>query len=493
MYLCRSMKTLQLIQLLTAGERKEFAHHLELAKNKKLGEAFSFLSAEKSKSDIDIQEKLFKKLFGKIWTKKEDYLLRNELRLLNRQLELFMASKRFDQANRRYDAEASWLFMTSLLDREAWGLYEKEWDAEFRRCEADGNLRSILRLRELDVEFRIRRRDFTGAGIEGFRQALAALQLDATRLYQYRILEARLYQTQLNRQVFERDPTMVMTEVPLPVFEITNETDPYLGYLENMRLAHENRGKNALQYLLKSSQYIEQCKPGVANIRHTQAMLYAQIALENFLQYDYEEADKWYEKAIGSIDVIVELHHQCTIYLNYISNLTRLHKYAEVLNFIQKHHKLLYNLKEIRERVVCVQTMCLIYGNKTKEAKLLIQEHIVDAREDTLMYLRLTLSIIFYQQKKYDMVSRELLNLQQSLRSIGVRYESICACARLFSRFADMQTVENSSRSKLLLAKDIQKYHQEHQPHFEILPVRWMLNQLEEGLGIIITKNNTNS
>ncbi|MGL4597955.1 MAG: hypothetical protein ACRCYO_10515 [Bacteroidia bacterium] len=482
------MKTLQLIQLLTTGERKEFAHQLELSKNKKLGEAFTFLSTEKSKSDLDLQEQLFRKLFKKAWTKKDDYLLRNELRLLNRQLELYMASKRFDQANRRYDAEASWLFMTSLLDREAWALYEKEWDAEFRRCETDGNMRSIVRLRELDVEFRVRRRDFSGAGIEGFRQALVALQLDATRLHKFRMLEARLYQTQLNRQVFERDSSLVLSEVPLPTFEINEETDPYLGYLENMRLANENRGKNALQYLLKASQFIEKCKPGVANVRHSQALLYAQIALENFLQYDYAEAHTWYEKAIGSIDVIVELHHQCTIYLNYISNLTRMHKYADVLSFIEKHYKLLYNLKEIRERVVCVQTMCLIYGNKIKEAKTLIQEHIAEAREDTLMYLRLTLAIIFYLQNKYDMVSRELLNLQQSLRSIGARYESICACARLFSRFADMQAVENSSRSKQLLVKDIQKYYQEHQPHFEILPVRWMLNQLEEGLEITITK-----
>jgi hypothetical protein len=476
------MKTRQLIQLLTAGERKEFSHHIALAKNKKMGEAFTFLSAEKSKSDIDIQEKLFKKLFGKTWTKKGDYLLRNELRLLNRQLELFMASKRFDQANKRYDSEASWLFMTSLLDREAWGLFEKEWDAEFRRCEADGNLRSIVRLRELDIEFRIRRRDFTGTGIEGFRRALGTLQLDATRLHQYRILEARLYQTQLNRQIFERDPTKVMIEVPLPVFEITDETDPYLGYLENMRLAHENRGKDSLQYLLESIRFIEKCKPGVANIRHAQIMLYAQIALELFLQADYVEADKWYEKTIANIDIIVELHHQCTIYLNYISNLTRMRKYAAVLDLIQKHQKLLYNLKEIRERVVCVQTMCLIYCNQIKEAKTLIQDHIVEAKEDTLMYLRLTLAIVFFLQKKYDMVSRELLNLQQSLRSIGARYESICACARLFSRFSDIQTVENSNRSKQLLVKDIQKYHQEYHPHFEILPIRWMFDRMEGGL-----------
>lgn len=133
-------------------ERIEFQHHAGILKNERLGAAFAFMTKIKSDRHEDLQEKLFQLLYKKAWTKDNDYLLRNDLRLLGRQLELYLARKLFDQTDKRFEAEASCLCLTALLERQQPELFLREWQQIMRSAEVSDALNYAIRLWELRIQ-----------------------------------------------------------------------------------------------------------------------------------------------------------------------------------------------------------------------------------------------------------------------------------------------------------------------------------------------------
>jgi hypothetical protein len=476
------MKTRQLIKLLTTGEREEFAHQLAIIKNKKTLLAYQYLVKEQVEEEDLMQEKLFKKLFSKNWTKKDDYLLRNEFRLLNKQLELFFAFQKMKQTNSEHEAETNWLYLNLLLDRESWHLFEKELERETRRCEEEGHWRALVRLGELNVEYTIRRREFSPEGLSHLLDALMELDLLAQRLHAHRVSELRLYRAQISRQRSETDPGFELIEQTTAEYRIDWEKDPFLGYAEYARKAYYTRGEETVIHMRKALDYMLKCRPREVQQKRVSTYLRAQIALEYFLRKDYEQAHEFYSAVLPHASDVNDGNRLCAIYLNYISNLIRLTRYEEVLKFIEKEEKLFNHFKEFRERIACLRAICCIYTGKLKEGRKYISEEIAEARQDTLIYLRMCLGIIYYLQAKNDMALREMNNLMQSLRNADLRYERYLHALRIFARFLEIEMKVDAERASRQLRKDLNLFIDKEKQMFEIMPVQWIINCVDKAI-----------
>lgn len=467
------MKTQKLIQLLSPGERNEFRLQLSVKKNKKTSRIFDFLLREKKEADT-LLPRLYKSVFGKTRTDENDFLLRNELRLLNRELELFLAIQKLKGSGADSDAEATLLFLQTLLDREAWTLFEKEWEKEFRRFDSLGDWKTLVRLGEVNLEYVVRRRKISAAGLSHVLEVLNQFDELTQRAQAHRQAELRLYRAQLARQQSESDPTVPLAEIPAPVINTDPSADPFLGYAEQARHAYLSRGEKTIGYMEKALEFLERCKPRELHVVRMRTQIRTQIALEYFLLGEYKRADQYYKTVLPDAHSLNDNTRIASVYLNYISNLIRLREFSAVLLFISEHEKIFASHSGFRQRIACLGAMCCIYTGKIREAKSLVMSEIGEAKQDTLIYLRLTLGIVLYLQGKRDLAVREMNNLQQSLRHLEIRHEQYAQAARLFSRAIELENNPGNKRTRSLLRKEFAEFDEQTHKQFEILPVKWI-------------------
>ena len=122
------MKTLDLVNVIDKKDIKFFRKHLADKKMSKTLALFETLyyNAETSK------EELFVVLFRKKYTSEKDYLLRNEIRLLNTELENFIAADQLlDKENSFYKR---YLILKKIKNGKEKNLFEKEWNDCFNEA-----------------------------------------------------------------------------------------------------------------------------------------------------------------------------------------------------------------------------------------------------------------------------------------------------------------------------------------------------------------------
>lgn len=91
------MRTLELLKALSPGELKAIENQLVSGKRKSLLTLFKQLRRHRAGNAVPENEELFKKTFLKPYSKKRDYLLRNELRLLNELIYEYLAMECFKE------------------------------------------------------------------------------------------------------------------------------------------------------------------------------------------------------------------------------------------------------------------------------------------------------------------------------------------------------------------------------------------------------------
>jgi hypothetical protein len=465
------MKALQLIRLLSPKERDEFSHHLRFLKNERLGLAFSFLAKSREEPGADLHEKLFKQIFGKAWSKKDDYLLRNELRLLSRQLESFMARKLFDLSDQKYQNEANYLYLTSLLEREAWDLFQREAQQSIREAENANNFRTLIRLRELYLHYLTVCPEHSEERTRHHKESVEAFDLIRYRVNEYLKGEIDIYRAQLARTEHEVNPAMPLTLPPPPDYpDMSN--DPFVRYYHAAAQAYLNRGEKTINSLKEVLSLIDVVSSGLIEMPHRKQIINANIALELFLLGRHEEADVFYKEVMSS-PKHPSTHRQAAVAFNYISNLIRLSRYAEALEEINKFEKTLRRIGGLWERALCQMVMCLIYTNRDNEAKQLILENNAAVDYDVLLYMRLALAIAFYKEGKTDLCLRELENIEQSLRRASDQFQPFIHVVRIFNKA--VQRPDNV-RSRKAIQHSVDEYRKVWSSRFDMLPVRWILD-----------------
>lgn len=469
------MKALQLIRLLSPKERDEFGHQLAILKNERIGLAFSFLAKSKDEPGADLHEKVFRHLYGKSWSKKDDYLLRNELRLLSRQLEVFMARKLFDLSDHKFDGEADYLYLCSLLEREAWELFEREWQQVIRTTEQQGNVRLLVRLRELHLLYITLQPEHSQ---ERFRMLAVAVDETDIATYRHRAYlmgELSIYRAQLVRQRHEANPKLPLAPAP-PLVYPDLSADPYIRYYEAGSLAYLNRGEKTIEALKEALELLTQIRPGLIQLPQRRQIIAANIALEFFLLGRHEEADVYYKEVMNSPKQLSP-QRQAAVAFNYISNLIRLARYEEALEVIDSFKKQLQRISGFWERTVCQKVMCLIYTNRDHEAKRLILDNQTAVDYDVLFYMRLALAIAFYKEQKTELCLRELENIEQSLRRSSEQFHIYIHIVRIFSKVI---LRPDNVRSQKAIQHSIDEFRKVWVNRFDILPVKWILEFAQE-------------
>lgn len=99
-----------LVQKMEVSYAKEIQKYLALSKKQRTEKLYKLIATAKNEEQLQ-KELLFKKLFGKSYSDKGDYLWRNEIRLLKEELEKFVIQTEHENISKNNEAYNNWLLI----------------------------------------------------------------------------------------------------------------------------------------------------------------------------------------------------------------------------------------------------------------------------------------------------------------------------------------------------------------------------------------------
>lgn len=105
----------KLVQKIESHYANEIQKHFSVSKKQRVEKLYKLIATAKNEEQLD-KSLLFKKLFGKSYSKKIDYLWRNEIRLLKEELEKFLIQKEQEFISKNNEAYNKWL-LTQAYDK----------------------------------------------------------------------------------------------------------------------------------------------------------------------------------------------------------------------------------------------------------------------------------------------------------------------------------------------------------------------------------------
>ena len=465
------MKVLESIDILTKKELDHLDFVINQSKRNTLKKLHGFLKSSRNQFD---KKKTFKAVFGTAYTDSKDYLLRNEFRLYADKIQHILASASIDS-----DMETL-LYLRTLLQRKSHKLFETECKNAEKQWE---------KTEQFDLLTELHKLEFTHFYQNKFK-------LDLQSISNLNSMLQKHYNTNLRRHGADQKALQVanaylsyniqkMGLEPLkPLAEDANlrSSSSLVKYLNQKKSTFTATDESRIKLLEKALELLEHVHKKAINVGNERMVILNNLALEYFFIRQYENAVDVLEAMLEGMGKANKVSLS-PIYYNYISALLKSQQYQKALTVWKENERLLEQPGNIiANKMKCVKIMCMILNGEVAIAKRSIPDKIHEGSDDDYLYLRLTLSIIYYSEGKYDLCLRENTNLLQ-VNSSGDRFEAYMYCARIFNRF-----LRNADDKKAIL-----KIHQElegfigdiENRHGDILPLRWLLQTINGKLAVI--------
>lgn len=149
-----SPRAIQLLKVLAPDELHEVKEEIDALNRESLERLFGFLLVRKEEEDPG-KEAMFRAAFGRLWSKEEDYLLRNELRLLTERLYHLITRRENDEEQKNHPGRNDPLLLRGLLKRRAFRLFDSLYKKLREEALNRHDYRTAHRLNEVRFEYLI--------------------------------------------------------------------------------------------------------------------------------------------------------------------------------------------------------------------------------------------------------------------------------------------------------------------------------------------------
>lgn len=405
------MKTLALMEQLTAAEEEDLAQQLKQHKRQKLFHLYEQLLAQ---PDIE-KEVLFEILFKDNYTQKKDYKLRNELRLLNREIEAFWIQQQREVQLRKDSFRQQRAYFELLMKRGALKLLDSEWQEALEQAEQMAHFQQLSFLWKLRASLDFRLRENKLASLEDIR-----VHLEKARHYQYwqgvedyLINRGREAYILANQQGYTRKFSTGLTD--LPFRESVLKEHPLFEYLECIAQAYLVKGVEKLRYLertLELWEEISDIRPHFAgSARQTEAI----IATEYSIQRYFEKSHQAFQKVLPPWNQLQVVH--LPIIYNYVVNLLYMEKLDLVEECFAAVKKILEPSHRHYTRFCYMRCWLYLFQGKNKAGlDLLITDSLRQHADFDNYYARLLFALLYFQMDDWESCERELTNMRQRMR-----------------------------------------------------------------------------
>ncbi|MBK9247816.1 MAG: hypothetical protein IPM69_06785 [Ignavibacteria bacterium] len=405
-------KANELYAALTASEKKQFAERIKLHKRQSLQLIFKYIAKEKSKDWEFSKEKAFVQIFTRPYSAGEDYLLRNELRLLVSEIYDFLMEVEIRTEREKDESFGNTMVLRGLLQRKCFEEVEQLFPKYFAAALSRLNFEQARRQADIYFRYLVFNKEISVDTLEQAR----SLMLDQIQHLKL------LYRTgfvlnQNNRAMCEamlamhHKPVAHRLEFEIDTDFSTAET-PFIQFLTFILLTYSEPS------IPKRIELVEQAVESITKVQKiypewkfpalgTLGTLH--YVNENFTvaQGIFEEALR-YSREVQSVQSnnIVDVLH------NYTGTLMRLGQYEKAIAVMDEYDEIIKNHNKLALRFAGFRCFCNIFLRRPVEAFAAIPLESMHNREYEHLYFRFIYAIIPYLNGDAETAHRESVNLQ---------------------------------------------------------------------------------
>ena len=474
-----SDKLHSIVILLEKEDIKKLTSELKTHKNKKFEKLFKIM-LDSLEKDIS-KEVAFKKLYEKDYKKEDDFLLRNECRLLYNIIKEYIIDKEI-QLEKEEDVNFSdFYFIKAIYQKKDKSLFNKEFNHIYERCIATYDLVRALQL--CDYHYFA-----TGAQqIQNFpniKNAVEVLEKQQQVIGELFSLKSHIINTRkLNMHAILSIKDRESLQL-IPSDSIEFDKDKYQNNLISYysivtQTLMENDISKKIVYMEEALKYIDQVADSNKDFENEKNYCQINVASFYYINQNYEKAEELFNKFYAMEPKLTNF--TLTSIINYGNCLLQLGKYAEILDIVVKYKQELDAIQRLSAYVTAL--LCNVYV-MTENADRLRKQIPISFQElpdPFVFHFRFCLSILFFLEGDIESAIRESRNLADTIAYKKI-FEEHLFIAKLFNKFFDKYDKRNAIDFKKYcqqLLVELKEFEKSCAYNFKIfIPSKWLAKKL---------------
>jgi tetratricopeptide (TPR) repeat protein len=426
----KDSKLYTIIEALKGSQIHLIEKQLKEDKRKTLLVLFQLM--QKSGAAFFDKEVLFYKTFKKKYSSANDYILRNEMRLLVEKIESVLLKEQIEKLTEKdilFRLKQQLLLYKNL---DLFEIYEECWKEAKTAALEQYQYQDLL---ELNADYY----EFAQFHIRNYKERLEIFEklINENILYSNYFFAqqlAYLYLIEGNANKLRLEYQTEQT-AKIPDKKISIELKQFNSYInEYYRLIGkwfplQSNGKTSI--LLDALNTLEKCNKNSLLYKKEQLRVLHLIATDFSMSADFENANTYFEKLFNEIPA-AQLQNKAYYLYNYALNLTKLNQYEKALTIISDAEKILKPDNEfLRDKYQLLKVVCYMFTSNTDMLKKMIPTDFSVLLPEQRVYFRFVNSIYHIINKEYYLASEEINNLLRSklINEIDIHFLSV---ARFF-------------------------------------------------------------
>lgn len=381
---------------------KEMQKHFSVVKKQRSEKLYKLIIQAKNEEQLE-KSLLFRKLFGKPYSEKNDYLWRNEIRLLKEILESFLIQKQHEFISKNNEAYNQWLLVQAYDKMKFSEGVDEAHQELFKEKDSHSSYAFVLDacITQLNnVNYKIpdlaKRLDVYPELIEEGKNVL----IDLISAYCARL---NVFATS-NNWIAYNHKTEERQDLFIDNYSIDLRKNPISNFYNHYALSFTtsddiNAYKNQLQHLNNAIEIIEPLYAKNKLLHESRFMVLMSKGREQSANGYFLDANETLSKIKVDADKL-NIHNKTIFYVNYITNLVKCGFYKEALHTIEYEfstENLLYKNMILQSRL-----LCYLFLRDVTQLKEYIS-YDLDAAPFPLNYMLKTIkSAYFYLIEEYD-------------------------------------------------------------------------------------------
>jgi hypothetical protein len=402
----KSNKLLETLIMLDTLERKRFRNVIKNRKRDTLLLLYELcLSRIEKKLPFPEKEEVFQQLFKEKYKKENDFLLRNEYRLLTDEAEAFIRSAAVET---QYPGICEAARLKYILQSGNASLFKKEFDSSSVRYKDD-----LMFWFAIDPNYLLYFITSEQMSIKHFDDI--KMQIATARDRLGRLYNRFLSDYEVKKAYADKVHSVLSDTEIIPLDTQTVQTDTLDELVEYRKLkvqTYYTSGLEKIQILLDAKEILSKKKMpefGEDEIWWIQA----NAGLEYYLQYDFKNAILHFDELFASPG-IEKFNRLAEAALNYLSALMSTGEYEKAIQVISPFEQRIAASPPVFYKYICLKSLALLFLNKPQAARKelnCVEEHAIDF---DFLYWRVTIILSFAVEKRWEEAQNEFRNLMKT-------------------------------------------------------------------------------
>ena len=395
----------QLLGLLDNNEITELKADVDQSDRESLALLCSFLLTSINNEEEKGKEEMFQATFGRPWSKNEDYLLRNELRLLTERIYELITRQEREQEMINQPGRSDPFLLAGLLQRRAFrpfeSLYKKMREDALQRCD----YRTAHRLNELWFRYLIHYKEITPELMSTAHSVLLENLDNLKQAYRNEVAENQHRRIVCEQNLIAMGKEAQQTTIGIDT-DLSDHDTPYARYYDAISMAHATQGEEKIEHAQRGLQEIDPIKE---IFPERGAFGYAILGSAFFVERLYAQAAEKFEEGI-TFCRSQHITPPLELLFNFSSTLMRLGEYQKVLALVDEYLEEFQSRPKLYFRIECFRSFCYIFLNDPAKAFESIPPDIGQRPESEYHYFRFIYLILPYLNNDPEGALRETRN-----------------------------------------------------------------------------------